>query len=292
MAKDECPVDHTNPEIVAKYRQMAGEDVTGMSKPTGSAGPAASECPVDHTNPEIVAKYRQMAGEATPGVSTPAGAGPAGPAGDAPVAPTAPATECPVDHTNPEIVAKFLGKDHGNGGEGLPPLPNIPAQLSSDREVSSIPRFGSDKNWVYPSEQQFFSAMKRKKFDPNAGDMPVIIPIHNAVNERCWSEVLRWERGHGAEACGGPELVKFEGDSSKLTPKAWLNMWVFGATRPFDRHDWTIDRCGVKLDYVIDFYSGKPDPRFPERQSFYLDVRPKLNSWEGIKMRVWKWLSL
>ena len=241
MAKDECPVDHTNPEIVAKYRQMAGENVTNMSKPTGSAGPAASECPVDHTNPEI---------------------------------------------------AKFLGKDHGNGGEGLPPLPNIPAQLSSDREVSSIPRFGSDKNWVYPSEQQFFSAMKRKKFDPNAGDMPVIIPIHNAVNERCWSEVLRWERGHGAEACGGPELVKFEGDSSKLTPKAWLNMWVFGATRPFDRHDWTIDRCGVKLDYVIDFYSGKPDPRFPERQSFYLDVRPKLNSWEGIKMRVWKWLSL
>lgn len=199
-----------------------------------------------------------------------------------------PSSGCPIDHTNPEVVAKFLGKDHGNGGEGLPPLPGIPQALSGEREVSSIPKFGtSGQNWVYPSEQQFYSAMKRKKFSPDANDMPVVIPIHNAVNERCWQEILQWEANKGSEICGGPQLVKFEGDSSKITPKARLNM-LLGATRPFDRHDWTIDRCGQKIDYVIDFYSGEPDPKNPLKQSFYLDVRPKLNSWEGLKMRLWR----
>ena len=61
--------------------------------------------------------------------------------------------------------------------------------------------------------------------------------------------------------------------------------------RPFDRHDWTIDRCGQSIDYVIDFYSGKRDPRRPEAVSFYLDVRPKLNSVEGVVMRVRRFFS-
>lgn len=231
------------------------------------------KCPVDHNDPAVVAKFL---GKPSP---------------DAP--PTNAASECPVDHNNPEVMAKFLPKDHLNGGEGLPPLPNIPTTLRSEREVSSIPKYGTDgAKWVYPSEQQFYSAMKRKKFNPDARDMPAIIPIHNAVNERCWMEIMRWEGRFGGpenRVCGGPQLVKFEGDSSKLTPRARFNT-LLGSTRPFDRHDWTIDRCGNQIDYVIDFYSGQPDPRFPERQSFYLDVRPKLNSWEGIKMRLLNWL--
>jgi len=28
--------------------------------------------------------------------------------------------------------------------------------------------------------------------------------MHNAVNERAWAEILRWERGRGGERCGGP----------------------------------------------------------------------------------------
>lgn len=40
------------------------------------------------------------------------------------------------------------------------------------------------------------------------------------------------------------------------------------------------------MDYVIDFYSGKRDPARPEAVSFYLDVRPKVNSVEGVMMRV------
>jgi len=74
-----------------------------------------------------------------------------------------------------------------------------------------------------------------------------------------------------------------------LTPKARV-FTLLGYHPPFDRHDWTVDRCGKKIEYVIDFYSGKQDPKQPEKVSFYLDVRPKI-SVEGVKMRVGRWVG-
>lgn len=96
--------------------------------------------------------------------------------------------------------------------------------LGTDREISTIPRAqsilehaeaanthspanyeqdtGADAksgNWVYPSEHMFFQAMKRKNFNPEAEDMKSIVPIHNAVNERAWVEVKKWEEGRGSE---------------------------------------------------------------------------------------------
>lgn len=49
-----------------------------------------------------------------------------------------------------------------------------------------------------------------------------------------------------------------------------------GYKKPFDRHDWIIDRCGVEQRYILDFYSGpeSPDPMAPV--SVHLDVRPDL----------------
>lgn len=67
-----------------------------------------------------------------------------------------------------------------------------------------------------------------------------------------------------------------------MSPKARINT-LLGYTAPFDRHDWVVDRCGTRVEYVIDFYPGKNDKA--GRPSFYLDVRPKLNTWEGVKMR-------
>lgn len=49
-----------------------------------------------------------------------------------------------------------------------------------------------------------------------------------------------------------------------------------------------VDRCGVKVEYVIDFYAGRDEGKKGKALNFYLDVRPKLNSWEGWKMRVQK----
>lgn len=80
-------------------------------------------------------------------------------------------------------------------------------------------------------------------------------------------------------------LYSFTGLSTTMSPKARLNT-LLGYTAPFDRHDWVIDRCGTRVEYVIDFYAGRADPaRAGAKPSFYLDVRPKLNTWEGIKMR-------
>jgi cytochrome c heme-lyase len=75
---------------------------------------------------------------------------------------------------------------------------------------------------VYPSEAQFFAAMARKNHNPQASDMKTIVPIHNAVNERAWSEVLKWEAGRGGAKCGGVKLVNFKGRPNDMSPKARL----------------------------------------------------------------------
>lgn len=43
--------------------------------------------------------------------------------------------------------------------------------------------------WMYPSEQMFYNAMKRKGWSPSEQDMKQVVAIHNGVNERAWSEV-------------------------------------------------------------------------------------------------------
>ncbi|KZF25748.1 cytochrome c and c1 heme-lyase [Xylona heveae TC161] len=191
--------------------------------------------------------------------------------------------------------------------------------LATGREVSTIPRAipsedaegsaydsgshspmanneqetGSDKssgNWIYPSEQMFFNAMRRKNFDPHAEDMRAIVPIHNAVNERAWKEIKDWEKGQGSDKCGGPRLLSFSGMATQMTPRARLNT-LMGYQAPFDRHDWIVDRCGTRVEYVIDFYSGRDEGKAGKSLNFYLDVRPKLNTWEGWRMRMSKFVG-
>ncbi|CCF42066.1 cytochrome c1 heme lyase [Colletotrichum higginsianum] len=136
----------------------------------------------------------------------------------------------------------------------------------------------------------FFDAMKRKGHDTRAADMATVVPIHNAVNERAWKEIKEWEQPYlEGTACDGPKLHSFLGLSTNMSPKARINT-LLGYTPPFDRHDWIVDRCGVQVEYVIDFYAGRPDAH--GKPSFYLDVRPKLNSWEGVKMRALRGVGL
>jgi cytochrome c heme-lyase len=133
--------------------------------------------------------------------------------------------------------------------------------------------------------------MKRKGHEAAAADMKTVVPIHNAVNERAWAEILRWEAPYVEPltkgGCGGPRLHSFAGlgsSTATMSPKARVKT-LLGYMAPFDRHDWVVDRCGTKVEYVIDFYSGRNDGPAKGKLSFYLDVRPKLNTWEGIKMR-------
>lgn len=214
--------------------------------------------------------------------------------------------KCPVDHSA-KTAWMFNGGENqdtsvsgsddncssdrmGNGSNSASFSDSNSANLPNEREISSIPRSSTGSNWVYPSQQQFYNAMRRKNWDPKADDMKTVVPIHNAVNERAWMEILKWEHNEGGDKCGGPQLVKFQGDSKKISPKARFNM-MFGYQKPFDRHDWLVDRCGTQVEYILDFYSGKPNPLMPDLPSFYIDVRPKLNTFEGCRLRLFKFLG-
>ncbi|RYP60042.1 hypothetical protein DL769_008299 [Monosporascus sp. CRB-8-3] len=166
------------------------------------------------------------------------------------------------------------------------------APANSEQETGADAASG---NWIYPSERMFFEAMRRKGHDPRAPDMRAVVPIHNAVNERAWAEIKAWE-GPWVQgtSCPGPRLDSFSGLAGRMSPRARVN-GLLGYAPPFDRHDWVVDRCGTRVEYVIDFYAGRRDSAAAaagKPLSFYLDVRPKLNSWEGVKMRVCRALGV
>lgn len=49
--------------------------------------------------------------------------------------------------------------------------------------------------------------------------MPIVVPIHNAVNERVWEKVLEWEREAGAVE-GGSKLISFVGKPKDRSPRS------------------------------------------------------------------------
>lgn len=201
--------------------------------------------------------------------------------------------------------SSFAGPSpEGSSHPPSPPPPTTTSSLSSNQHSPPSSSISSSENntesgeitqnWIYPSEKQFYAALVRKNHSPNPTTVSSIVPIHNAVNERCWSTILRdWElrSPHARVAnspCGGPRLRSFSGDSSKLTPRARMYTWL-GYERPFDRHDWVVERCGGEsVEYVIDFYKGRGGGGL----SFFLDVRPKLNSWAGWRLRLGKVFGL
>ncbi|PLW09150.1 hypothetical protein PCANC_27414 [Puccinia coronata f. sp. avenae] len=255
-------------------------------------------------------------------------------------APSAEQATCPVEHTG-----KI--REHGRSQPTTHPISDH-SRLPNDRVISSIPRYRPElnendstrtsppdepvektacpvdhqapvasttttehveQNWIYPSPSQFYNALKRKNKNPRAEDMYTIVPIHNAVNERVWTQVLEWEAGYGRGSFdrwprsgkSGPMLSSFRGRPDDLTPRAWLKV-LSGYQAPFDRHDWEVIRpTEERMRYVVDFYPGKgadssianattnssdPNHQPVPNLSFYLDVRPALDSWEGVRMRL------
>ena len=69
--------------------------------------------------------------------------------------------------------------------------------------------------------------------------------------------------------CPKPTLTKFEGKWDQLSPQASLLAWL-GYDKPFDRHDWTVNRCGTDVVYIIDYYAQT------NRHGFHIDARPAL----------------
>ena len=152
----------------------------------------------------------------------------------------------------------------------------IASKLTCDREPSSIPRASSSQTWTYPSPRMFYNALLRKGHDTRPEDVESMLQVHNFLNEQVWSEVLKWEAVHKS-ICGESKLKRFMGRPHDLSPRARFFGFFFDTPKPFDRHDWIVDRCGKEVRYGIDYYSG---PR-GEESTFYCDVRPALDSWDA-----------
>lgn len=170
--------------------------------------------------------------------------------------------------------------------------------LPDSRQISSIPRSKRDPDatkeeyWIYPSQSQFYEAMKRKSYNPHKDDMSVIVPVHNIINEMAWRRILEWESKY-KESCGQPRLKQFMGKPDDPSPKSRLLSW-FGYSTPFDRHDWVVDRCGQDVRYVLDFYQGQkalsadPTDKLSAMVSVHIDARPAFtdslqNAWDCVE---------
>lgn len=172
-------------------------------------------------------------------------------------APAEEVSQCPVDHSTRSkwLQGRKAGQDAGAaaGGSSHPFISGnsvsmtgssskTKAALSSERETSTIPRFlasssnsaeassssssdsASSSKWVYPSPSQFFSALQRKDRNPKQEDMDTVVTIHNAVNERTWQEVMKWEREAGEDV--QPQLVTFKGRPNDRSPRAWWKVLI------------------------------------------------------------------
>lgn len=281
----------------------------GQSLPTPTDARKPDACPVDHKSRQAwLEKSREAAaaGQQPPPMPHPA-------AGQSVQSPSATA---PLGTSNPTCDSSKLDQTPAPASTTSKILHSV--GLSTQREVSTIPRaplaaeskqknseqqaqaqeedeYKKNTNWIYPSPKMFYDAMKRKSMEPQAAEMEQIVPIHNAVNERVWIEIKAWEKKWGTDKCEGPFggtfLESFHGMGDQLSPKARINTWL-GYQAPFDRHEWVINRCGRRVEYLIDFYAGKDEKRPGKSLNFYLDVRPKLNSWEGWAMRGSKIMGL
>lgn len=145
---------------------------------------------------------------------------------------------------------------------------------------------------MYPSQQMFYNAMRRKGYDPQEGEMKAVVAIHNTVNEETWRQVREYEALH-PECLGGLKLLRFQGKPTEPTPKARLKQFV-GYSAPFDRHDWVVERCGKEVRYLIDFYQGKPTPGKPI--AMHIDARPAADDlasvWDRIRLPLKKlWIA-
>lgn len=140
------------------------------------------------------------------------------------------------------------------------PSPGQKSRLSTSRASSTIPKGGDSKpgeTWTYPSAQMFWNALTRKgkANDVLESDIDAVVAVHNTMNEKTWAEVLSWEERFHCNTCANPKLLRFQGRPNDLSPAARWRMWTGGYPKPFDRHDWIIDRCGVEsARYVIDYY--------------------------------------
>lgn len=129
---------------------------------------------------------------------------------------------CPVDHSkvNPLNNMPNLSQEKA---------PGQTLDLPTSRTLSSIPKTNTDDGnvWEYPSPQQFYNALVRKGWKTPEAEIPVIVDIHNFINEECWDQIKYWETKFHCD-CKDISLLKFQGRPKDMTPKAFFYHYIYG----------------------------------------------------------------
>jgi cytochrome c heme-lyase len=205
------------------------------------------------------------------------------------------------------------------------PQPDQTIPLALDRQVSSIPRGSTsstisddsvkvpdhqlihhDENenenkWVYPSEQQMYNAMRKKGWtNVPEESIPVVLKIHNHINESTWNQILDWENVNASSSSSSSSssqlsLVRFQGRPNDMSPKAFIFTKLFRLyDPPFDRHDWYVQKHGTNSRiqrYVIDYYYlPTTHPNMPPVP--YVDARPALDHPYAIYLHARRFVQL
>jgi len=215
---------------------------------------------------------------------------------------------CPVDHEGSksdtrhgdaprlyDVYGQPINPDNMMPGAAPNQLPS-PGQesvLPTERQVSSIPKAAENSQedhgkWLYPSEQMFYNALKRKGKAEGVTeqDMAAVVQIHNQMNERTWQLVMDWEKKYHCNECEDPRLLRFQGKPDTLSPVAAWRHYVLGYPKPFDRHDWVVDRCGVHVRYVIDYYHEDAINQGDSPNDTFIHVRPAVEGVTSLRDRI------
>eukprot|EP01095_Lingulamoeba_sp_RSL-Kostka_P006659 TRINITY_DN209_c0_g1_i1.p1 TRINITY_DN209_c0_g1~~TRINITY_DN209_c0_g1_i1.p1 ORF type:complete len:351 (-),score=137.05 TRINITY_DN209_c0_g1_i1:40-1092(-) len=248
-----CPVDHSQFQ-----KKPSDHNNNKPSIPTKGGG-----CPVDHSQFQ---KKPSDHNNNKPSIPTKGGG-------------------CPVDHNN--IPQPSIKDDEEIDPRNLMPKnpkqrpsPGQPFDLPTYRMISSIPKTEGDK-WVYPSQQMFYNAMKRKggAIPEELGEMEEAMRLHNVINEYAWKKILEWENNLHSD-CDDISLTSLRGRYNDVSLKAKIKQ-LFGYERPFDRHDWIINRCGTETRYILDYYDSHViNPEI--NATTVLDVRPAIDSVQSV----------
>jgi len=174
------------------------------------------------------------------------------------------------------------------------------SSLDQQRVKSTIPKGGTDTDtWQYPSPQMFWNALVRKNKQDGASEADIadVVTVHNNMNETTWKQVMIWENLQAQEYKPGeePKLLRFLGRPDDLSPRAYIKS-LFGHPKPFDRHDWFVDRAGRQVRYIIDYYHDESNISNDVRpssmhdtksmKSIFVEVRPAADSVQAVVDRV------
>jgi len=199
---------------------------------------------------------------------------------------TAPAPHHPSPPTEPPISTISrnvpLSSTDTESQFHAPPDAQNPELPSQGEEVPTgkIPSTGRGNssdglNWLNPSPNQLYRALRRNEKPIEPEDAPMVSHVHEHVTEFTWASIMEYENLHMSQ-CKTSRLSRFYGMDGIYSHKAKILSTLGMAPKPFDRHDWIVDRCGKEIKYIIDYYSYEEvDTKTGEAEvSYFIDARP------------------